>query len=91
MGLERGAVGVSGRVRRGFIPLFHQKILALELEQGVGATRWGGRVYLADEVLGGHWEGFKPAGAQDKQHGVWEGVKGELGPVLRERSWLEPR
>jgi len=42
-------------------------------------------------VLGGYREGFESARPQDKKHGMREGVKGEVGPVLRGRPWLEPR
>jgi len=33
-------------------------------------------------VLGGDWKGVKAIGAQEEQHGVREGVEGEVGPVL---------
>jgi len=42
-------------------------------------------------VLGGEWKGAEPIGAQEEKHGVWEGVKGEVGPVLRGWPWLDPR
>jgi len=42
-------------------------------------------------VLGGYREGFEPARPKDKKHGMREGVYGEVGPVLRGRSGLEPR
>ena len=42
------------------------------------------------QVLGGDWEGTKPVRAQEKQHGVWEGVEWEVGPVLRGGPRLEP-
>jgi len=42
-------------------------------------------------MLGGNWEGGEPVGAQHKQHGMREGVEGEVGPVFRGRPSLEPR
>jgi len=42
VGLDRGAVGVSGRVWRGLFPFFDKEAPALELELGIGAARWGG-------------------------------------------------
>jgi len=29
--------------------------------------------------------------AQEEQHGVREGIEGEVGPVLQGGSWLDPR
>jgi len=66
MGPKRGAVGVSGHVGRGFLPFLHQETLASELELRVCTTLWGGRIGFEEEVLGDHWEGFKPAWAQDE-------------------------
>ena len=63
MGLERGAVRVSGRVWRGLLPFFHKETAALELELGIGAARGRGWVKRAEKMLGGHREGFKSAGA----------------------------
>jgi len=42
-------------------------------------------------VLGGDWKRAEPIGAQEEQHGVREGVEGEVGHVLRGGSWLDPR
>ena len=39
MGRQRGAVGVSSRARRRFLPLLHQEFLAEELKLRVGAAR----------------------------------------------------
>jgi len=91
MGLERGAVRVSGRVWCGLFPFFDEEAPTLELQLGVGAARRRGWVVFAKKVLGGHREGFEPARAQDKEHGVREGIQGEVGPVPRGRPWLEPR
>ena len=44
-----------------------------------------------EEVLGCDREGVEPARAQEKHPGVWQGVEGEVGPVLRGRSPLGPR
>jgi len=63
VGPERGAVGVSGWVRCRFLPFLDEEALALELQLGVGAARGGGWVLVTEEVLGGHREGFEPAGA----------------------------
>jgi len=81
MGLKRGAVGVSGWVRSGLFPFLNEEVLALELQLGVGMARGRGREF-AEKVLGGHREGLEPAGAKNKEHGVWEGIKWEVGPVL---------
>ena len=43
---------------------------------------------IYEKVLGGDREGAEPVGAQEKHHGVWEGVEREVGPVLRGRSCL---
>jgi len=40
--------------------------------------------------LGCYREGAEPVGAQEEKHGVWEAVKGEVGPVLRGGSRLDP-
>jgi len=89
--LERGAEGVSSRVRRSLLPFLHEEIPALELELGVGAARGGLGIVIDKQVLGGDWEGTEPVRAQEEQHRVGEGVEGDVGPVLRRRSYLEPR
>jgi len=58
---------------------------------GVGAARGRLGVVVGEQMLRGNWEGGEPAGAQHKQHGMWEGVEGEVGPVFRGRPCLEPR
>jgi len=63
MGLERGAVRVPGRVRRGVFTFFHEEAPTLELQLVVGAARGRGWVVFAKKVLGGHRKGFEPAGA----------------------------
>jgi len=88
--LERGAVRVPGHVWQGLVPFFHEEVFAFELELGVAAAWRGLRVELAEQVLGGNWEGTKPIGAQEEQYGVREGVQGEVGPVLRGGSRLDP-
>ena len=91
VGVQRGLVWVPGRVWSGPVPFFHEEVLAHELEMRVGAA-WGWlRIEVANEVLGGHRKGMKPIGAQKKQHRVGEGVAGEVGPVLRWWSGLDPR
>jgi len=55
--LERGAVWVPGRVWCGLVRFLHEKVLAFELELGVGAARGGLRVVIDEEMLGGNWEG----------------------------------
>jgi len=40
------------------------------------------------QMLGVNREGMEPVRAQEEQHGVWEGVEGEVGPILRRRSRL---
>ena len=40
--------------------------------------------------MGGHWERAEPVRAQEEIHGVREAVKGEVGPVLRGGSRLDP-
>ena len=40
-------------------------------------------IELAEQVLGGYWEGIKPIGAQEEQHRVGESIEGEVGPVFR--------
>ena len=42
-------------------------------------------------MLGGDGKGTEPVRAQEKHHGVWEGVEGEVGTLLRGRSCLEPQ
>ena len=88
MRLERGAVWVPGWVRRGLFPFFEEETPAVELEQGVGAARGGLGVVINEQVLGGDREWAEPVGAQEQQHGVWEGVEREVGPVLRGRPCL---
>jgi len=44
VGFQRGAVFVSGGVRRSHFPFFHETVLTQELELGVGAARKGRRV-----------------------------------------------
>jgi len=46
---------------------------------------------IDQQVLGGDWEWAEPVGAQEKHHGMWEGVKGEVSPVLRGGPGLSPR
>ena len=46
---------------------------------------------IDEQVLGGDWEGAEPVRAQEKKHEVWEGVEGEVSPVLRGGSRLGPR
>jgi len=89
--LQRGLVRVPGRVRSSPVPFFHEEVLALKLKLGVGAARGRLRVVIGEQMLGGNWEGSEPVRAQYKQHGVREGVKGEVGPVFQGRSCLEPR
>jgi len=91
VGLERGAERVSGRIWRGLVPFFHEEVLALKPWLGVGAARGGLRVAIDKQVLRGYWEGVKAVGAEEKQHGVGEGIKGEVRPVLRGGSRLGPR
>ena len=90
VGLQRALLWVPGRVWSGLIPFFHEEVLAFKLELWVGAARGGLRVEVAKEVLGGDREGDKPIGAQEEQHRVGESVEGEVGPVLRGRSRLDP-
>jgi len=89
--LKGGGVWVSGVVRSGLLPFFHEEVSALELELGVGAAQGGLGIVLGEQVLGGNWKGTEAVRAQEEQHGVWEGVEGEVGPVLRRRSCLESR
>jgi len=91
VGFYRGWVWVSGRVGRGLVPLFYEEVFAVQFELRVGAARGGLRVELADQVLGGHWEGIKPIGAQEEQHRVGKGIEREVGPVFRGWSGLDPR
>jgi len=44
VGFQRGAVFVSGGVRRIHFPFFHETVLTQELELGVGTARRGRRV-----------------------------------------------
>ena len=44
-----------------------------------------------EQVLVGDREGTEPVRAQEEQHRVWEGIVGEVGPVLCGRPRLEPR
>jgi len=48
VGLEGGAVWVSGRIRRGPVPFFHEQVLEFELQLGVGAALGGLGVGLAE-------------------------------------------
>ena len=57
----------------------------------IGSARGWLRVVIDEQVLGGDREGTEPVRAQEKQHGVWEGVEGEVGPILRGRPRLDPR
>ena len=99
VGLQRGAERVPGRVWSGLVPFIHEEVFAFELELRVGAARGGHRVEVAEEVLGGDREGIQPILAQEEQHRVGEGVKGEVGegvkgevgPVFGGRSGLGPR
>ena len=50
---------------------------------GIGAAWRGLGVELAEQVLGGDWKGAEPLRAQEEQHGVRKGVKGEVGPVFK--------
>jgi len=68
MGLYRGLVWVSGRVRCGLVPLFHEEVLAFKLRLRVGAARGGLRIEVGKQVLGGDWEGIKPIRAQEEKH-----------------------
>jgi len=63
MGLERGAVRVSGQVWGGLFPLFHEKAPTLELQLAIGAARGRGRVVFTKEVPAGHRKGFEQAWA----------------------------
>jgi len=91
VGLQRGAERVPGRFWSGPVPFFHEEVLALEFKLRVGAAQGGIRIEVANEVLGGDWEGVKPVLAQKEQHRVGEGVEGEVGPVLGGWSRLGPR
>jgi len=57
----------------------------------IGAAQRGLGVGLAEPVLGGDWRGAEPIRAQEEQHGVWEGVEGEVCPIFRGWSCLDPR
>ena len=37
---------------------------------------------IGEQVLGGDREGAESVRAQEKHHGVWEGVEGEVGSVF---------
>jgi len=76
-------VGVSCWVRYGRLPTLHQALSAKELQLRVGAARKRRRVNLGEQVLGGNWEGGRTIVAKGEQHRMWEGVDGEVGPVLR--------
>jgi len=90
MGLYRGAVLIPGRVRRSLLPLFHEEVLAQELELGVGAAQGGRRVGFAEQVLGGDREGGMAVQAEEEENGVGEGVQGEVGSVLGRGPRLMP-
>jgi len=51
MGLERGAVRIPSRIRRGIFPFFHEEALTLELELGVRAARRRAIVLFTEKVL----------------------------------------
>jgi len=89
--LKGGVVWVSGQVRCGLFPFLHLEVFALEFQLRVGAARRGLGLVFNEQVLGGDWEGAEPVGAQEKQHGVWEGVEGEVSTVFRGGSGLGPR
>jgi len=57
VGFERGAVWVSGGIRCGLFPFFHEELPALDLQLGVAAARRGLGVKLSEQVLGGDWTG----------------------------------
>jgi len=91
VGPKRGEVWVPGLVWRGLVPFFHEEVLALLFELGVRAAPGGLWVVVDEQVLGGDREGAEPVRAQEKHHGVREGVEGEVGSVLRGGSGLDPR
>ena len=90
MGFERGAVWVPGRIRRRLVTFLHEQVFAFEFQLGVGGTLEGLGVGLAEYVLGGDWKWAEPIAAQEEEHGLREGVEGDVGPVFRERSWVDP-
>ena len=51
----------------------------------------GVRVCLAQQMLGGDRKGGEAMRAKEEKHRVGEGVQGQVGPVLRGRSWLKPQ
>jgi len=55
-------VWVSGRIWCGLVPFFHEEVLAFKLKLRVGAARGGLGKELAEQVLGGDWEGIEPIG-----------------------------
>ena len=92
VGLERGAVRVLGWVWRDLVPFLYEEVLAFELELGVGATRWGHRVGLAEQVLRADRQGGVAIGALEEKHGVREGVQGQMCPVFEGRlGWHHGR
>jgi len=90
MGLERGAELVPGRVRCGLVPLLHEEVLALELELRVLVALSGVRMGFAEQVFGGARQWCEPIWAYNQEDGGGKGIMGEVGPVLREGSQLEP-
>jgi len=52
VGLDRGAVRVSGRVRCGLFPLLDEEVPTLELQLGVGAARGRGEGSVRKEGAG---------------------------------------
>ena len=91
MGLQPGAVLVPGWVWRPLLPFSNEEVLAQERKLRVGAARGGRRVGFAKQVLGGDWEGSVAVGAKEEEHRVGQGVQGQVGPILRGGSHLEPR
>ena len=57
----------------------------------VGEAQGGLGVVIDKQIVGGNGAGTEPVRALEKQHGVREGVEGEVGPVLQGRSCLESR
>jgi len=90
VGLHGGAVLIPRRVRRDQLPLFHEEVFAQELELGVGAARGGRGPGLAEQVLGGDWEGGVAIRAKEKKPRVGESVQGEVSSILGGGSWLVP-
>ena len=91
MGLQRGAVGVSGGVRRYPFPFLQEERLAAELKLWVGSAWGGSGVQLSQQVLGGDRKGGEAVGAEEEKHRVGEGVKRKVGLVLSGGSGREPR